>query len=529
MTGLAVRAAAAVEDGPPAPQPGDYVYKDGLCLVRPYHFNFRCSVKARWEGSTLAEAFAREFPGRPPAYYTWAIAHGKLHIEGELLSDPQARIRAGQRLRHLVHRHEPPVLACDPAVLGQTPDIVAVFKPAGLPVHETGPYRKNTLLARLRMLCPDLGPLYPVHRLDKPVGGVLLLARSPEAAEKMRVALESRRDVRKRYVARVQGEFLGGRRETLRVEVPLAWDRRGHHVYAAPGALAESEQSNFRANDGPAAGSEGASTSTDAPAEEPLSLRGERRARAMAKKALKARRAASKEPCSDGIARSPTLAHVPACAEAPRAAVSEFRLLSVAPDRRTSLVECVPLTGRTHQLRVHLQHLGHPIANDGQYGGRFEGPRNARLLAREMGIAWDAMRRQHGLEVWEHEAEAGQGSEEAEAGQGSDKAGKGTVPAQKKARVDSLGAKASDSAPPRDEAHALHDKLISDERFRIEEAEADPICPHCPLLSPRDYPLDLRPLWLFAVSYACGDWEFEAPLPGWAEESWVPEDPASST
>lgn len=34
MTGLAVRAAAAVEDGPPAPQPGDYVYKDGLCLVR---------------------------------------------------------------------------------------------------------------------------------------------------------------------------------------------------------------------------------------------------------------------------------------------------------------------------------------------------------------------------------------------------------------------------------------------------------------------------------------------------------------
>lgn len=35
----------------------------------------------------------------------------------------------------------------------------------------------------------------------------------------------------------------------------------------------------------------------------------------------------------------------------------------------TSLVKCEPLTGRTHQIRVHLQYLGHPIANDPQYGG----------------------------------------------------------------------------------------------------------------------------------------------------------------
>lgn len=29
-----------------------------------------------------------------------------------------------------------------------------------------------------------------------------------------------------------------------------------------------------------------------------------------------------------------------------------------------------PKTGRTHQIRVHLQHAGHPIANDWQYGSR---------------------------------------------------------------------------------------------------------------------------------------------------------------
>ncbi|KAL8760535.1 MAG: hypothetical protein Q9184_003282 [Pyrenodesmia sp. 2 TL-2023] len=32
-----------------------------------------------------------------------------------------------------------------------------------------------------------------------------------------------------------------------------------------------------------------------------------------------------------------------------------------------SIVRCLPLTGRTHQLRVHLQFLGHPISNDPIY------------------------------------------------------------------------------------------------------------------------------------------------------------------
>ncbi len=34
-----------------------------------------------------------------------------------------------------------------------------------------------------------------------------------------------------------------------------------------------------------------------------------------------------------------------------------------------SLVELTPLTGRTHQLRVHMNYIGHPIIGDGKYGG----------------------------------------------------------------------------------------------------------------------------------------------------------------
>lgn len=39
----------------------------------------------------------------------------------------------------------------------------------------------------------------------------------------------------------------------------------------------------------------------------------------------------------------------------------------ISYDGQTSLVKCKPLTGRTHQIRVHLQYLGYPIANDPIY------------------------------------------------------------------------------------------------------------------------------------------------------------------
>lgn len=51
-----------------------------------------------------------------------------------------------------------------------------------------------------------------------------------------------------------------------------------------------------------------------------------------------------------------------------REAVTEYRVL--AGDDGLSLVECLPRTGRTHQIRVHLKHLGHPIAGDPVYGKR---------------------------------------------------------------------------------------------------------------------------------------------------------------
>ena len=46
-----------------------------------------------------------------------------------------------------------------------------------------------------------------------------------------------------------------------------------------------------------------------------------------------------------------------------------------------SLLQCAPATGRTHQIRVHLQHAGHPIAGDDRYGDE-----EANKAAKQLGL-----------------------------------------------------------------------------------------------------------------------------------------------
>jgi 23S rRNA-/tRNA-specific pseudouridylate synthase len=240
----------------------DYVVLDGVRLVRPYAFDFVCHVKRRQAGLDVVEAFAREFPGRPRSYYEAAHKTGLLRVEkaapaknkpsgkktgatrkrcraeeagepeeaterteptasptalsrktssdgkkNEPEIEPLRPLHAGERIRHYLHRHEPPTLSDPVTVLAATESMVAVYKPATVPVHPTGQYRKNTVLGLMAASRPDLGRLLPVHRLDKNVSGLLLMARDAASANRLREEVQSH-SVRKRYVALVSSAHL---------------------------------------------------------------------------------------------------------------------------------------------------------------------------------------------------------------------------------------------------------------------------------------------------------------------------------
>ncbi len=68
------------------------------------------------------------------------------------------------------------------------------------------------------------------------------------------------------------------------------------------------------------------------------------------------------------IARHPVHRKRMAVREGGKAAITHYETLSF--DGALSLVEAKPKTGRTHQIRVHLKHLGAPILGDETYGSK---------------------------------------------------------------------------------------------------------------------------------------------------------------
>ena len=332
-------AAAPADDGGGRAGGGEYVSvrtRAGVRerLVTPYNFDFSAGCKRRWEGRTLLEVFMEEFPIRTEAYYRKAIAARRLRVEragakGEVPAGPPPAdgglLRGGDRIVHRIHRHEPPVLDTGPvAVLGVGEDYVAVCKPASMPVHVCGQYRLNSLLATLERERADLGPLFSCNRLDVPVSGVLVLARSSDAARDFSARLEGRR-VRKLYVARVRGDFSDAARGAGGVyecEAPLGYDPRTRRAFVADAA---------------------------APSDD--------------RKKRKARRAGAPAPAPD--------------AEGGRTgsyARTRFKMLCRSEDGLSSVVLCEPVTGRTHQIRIHLKHAGHPIVDDATYNDDARSP-----------------------------------------------------------------------------------------------------------------------------------------------------------
>jgi len=75
-------------------------------------------------------------------------------------------------------------------------------------------------------------------------------------------------------------------------------------------------------------------------------------------------------------------------AKGSKPALTEFKVLKrfKRHGRSATLLEVRPKTGRTHQIRVHLRHIGHPIVGDEKYGRRDQTIPSTRLMLHALSL-----------------------------------------------------------------------------------------------------------------------------------------------
>jgi 23S rRNA pseudouridine1911/1915/1917 synthase len=161
--------------------------------------------------------------------------------EGRRLK-PNDRVRADQEI--LLWRapwDETPV-PVDVPVLYEDEHLLAVNKPAMLPVHPTARYHRNTLIKVLQTARPDAAFLSLAHRLDRETSGVIVVSKTRACDRAIKKLIELRDGIEKTYTAVTHGVPAGAERGAFRCELPLELDpvsplKVKMRVATTPGAM----------------------------------------------------------------------------------------------------------------------------------------------------------------------------------------------------------------------------------------------------------------------------------------------------
>ncbi|CAG8607977.1 3120_t:CDS:2 [Cetraspora pellucida] len=169
----------------------------------------------------------------------------------------------------------------------------------------------------------------------------------------------------------------------------------------------------------------------------------------------------------------------------------------VSYNGRTSIVKCKPITGRTHQIRVHLQYLGHPIANDPLYA-------NAK--------AWGSKLGKGGIDAEQTDIIIDKLIKEGFCDDGDM-----SVDSQKKtddSQTDTGDDLKNEIAKLQNENNHAKESIVT-VKPNIE------VCVECTAPKFSDPFLHQLLIWLHALKYEGDGWKFESELPFWAKDDFV--------
>jgi UPF0176 protein len=166
--------------------------------------NFRpFSVPGAFDGKTLIEALTAVFEHIPGEVWRTRIQQGVLLRPDHAAASPDDIVRAGERYVHVQHADVEPPVSGAIEILHEDEAIIVLHKPAPLPVHPGGRFKRNTLQAILNTVYAPEKPRH-AHRLDANTTGVMVFSRTRKFASLLQPQF-SRGEIEKVYLARVRG------------------------------------------------------------------------------------------------------------------------------------------------------------------------------------------------------------------------------------------------------------------------------------------------------------------------------------
>mgnify|MGYP000895457695 CR=1 FL=1 len=310
-----------------------------------------CTVDDGDAGARLDAFLARTVPGLSRSRLKALIEAGSVTRAGRTIGDAGTRVKPGEVYAVDV----PPPAPAEPAgedirldVVYEDAHLIVVDKPAGLVVHPAAGHDAGTLVNALINHCGDSlsgigGVRRPgiVHRLDKDTSGLLVVAKSDAAHQGLAEQFAAHgRD------GRLSRAYLG-----------ICWRVPEKRVGSIDAPLARSTQN---------------------------------RTRIAVTTASKGREAVTHYEVIEALGAGSGTAGGKGATRSGRSGRAVKGGPGAAPI--AALVQLVLETGRTHQIRVHMAHIGHPLLGDPVYGAGFKASES--LLGAAAAEALHALHRQ---------------------------------------------------------------------------------------------------------------------------------------